>query len=54
MRELARVHLVGAARDRNRANRREIRFANRTRCVYGFGARFSGAVVVGEGWYDLR
>jgi hypothetical protein len=52
MGELARAHLVGAPRDRNRANRGEVRFAKTLR--YDFGTRFNGAVVVGEGWYDLR
>jgi hypothetical protein len=51
--KFAGAHLVGAPRDRNRANRGQIRFAKRPRRVYGF-TRLSGAVVVGEGWYDLR
>jgi hypothetical protein len=51
MGEFARTHFVSASRDRNRADGGEIRFAIR---LYGFGTRFNGAVVVGEGWYDLR
>ena len=51
--EFAGADLVGAPRDWNRANRGQIRFAKGPRRVYGF-TRFSGAVVVGEGWYDLR
>jgi hypothetical protein len=54
MREFARVHLVGAPRDGNGTDRGQIRLADCPCRVYGFATRFSGAVVVGAGWYDLR
>jgi hypothetical protein len=54
MGEFTRVHLVVTPSDGNGANRGQIRFAKYSRRTYGFGTRLSGAVVVGEGWYDLR
>ena len=54
MGEFARAHFVGATPNRNGVDCREIRLADCPCGIYGFATRFSGAVVVGAGWYDLR